>query len=281
MPSPKVYELLQSHWQRKQKTDKKFSLRYLAKKAELSPSYLSKILSGQKPLPLPRLRALATALDLDPVAIRGLERTAIREHAGAEEMAENLELEVESNSGISETPPLPDLPSAEYQSAQSQTALGEWYYLPILDLTTCPGFEPSWIVERLGLRQEIADRAWNNLLELGWVEEIKGNKGKSWRKAADKLRFPSSRIDPRIQRHHTKMLQKAAEELAYKKTDEDFRRRLILGASVATNEASYRKAEKYLEEALFKAADILASGRADRVYYLAFQLFPLTKPEKK
>lgn len=270
MPSPKVFELLQSHWQRKQKADRKFSLRYLARKADLSPSYLSKIFSGQKPLPLPRLRALAAALDLDPVAIRGLERSALREQAGVEDLAENLELDLGSAPEFS---PLPDLPSADYQSASSQTALEEWYYLPILDLATCAGFEPSWIAERLGLRTEIAEKAWARLQELGWVEF----KGGRWKKVNTKIRFPSSRIDSRIQRHHTRMLQKAADELAYRKTDDDFKRRLILGASVATNEASYRKAEKYLEEALFKAADILSTGKADRVYYLAFQLFPLTK----
>jgi uncharacterized protein (TIGR02147 family) len=270
MAGTKVFELLRQHWQTRQKKDRKFSLRYLARKADLSPAYLSKIFSGQKPLPLARLRALASALDLDPVAIRALERTTIREHAGVEEFSENLELEMDGGAAAS---PLPDLPSADYQSASSQTALEEWYFLPILDLATCAGFEPAWIHERLGLKPEVADRAWARLQELGWVESKNGK----WRKVTTKIRFPSSRIDPRIQRHHTKMLQKAADELAYKKTDDDFRRRLILGASVATNETSYRKAEKYLEEALFKTADILSTGKADRVYYLAFQLFPLTR----
>lgn len=270
MAAPKVHELLRQHWETKQKANRRLSLRSVARKAALSPSYLSKIFSGQKPLPLPRVRGLAAALDLDPAAIRNLERAALREQAGAEHMAENLELDMGS---AADSAPLPELPSADYRAAPSQTALEEWYYLPILDLVTCAGFEPAWISDRLGLRAEVAERAWARLRELGWVEQSAGK----WRKVSDKLRFPASRIDPRIQRHHTKMLQKAADELAYRKTDDDFRRRLILGASVATNEASFRKAEKYLEEALFKAADIMSAGRADRVYYLAVQLFPLTR----
>lgn len=271
MAAAKVHDLLREHWESKKRKNSRLSLRAVARKAGISPSYLSKIFSGQKPLPLARVRPLASALDLDPAAMRTLERAALREQAGAEEFAENLELD-----SIEETPSshaLPDLPSATYQNAPSQTALEEWYYLPILDLTTCAGFETSWITERLGLRPEVAEKAWNRLLEMGWVEQRNGK----WKKVSTKIRFPASRIDSRIQRHHTKMLQKAADELAYRKTEEDFRRRLILGASVATNEASYRKAEKYLEEAMFKAADILSTGKADRVYYLAFQLFPLTK----
>lgn len=278
MAKTRVHELLRQHWEARRRANRRLSLRNVARKANLSPSYLSKIFSGQKPLPLPRVRSLAAALDLDPPAIRTLERAALREQAGAEDLAENLELDLSAVSAPEAEPePLPDLPSAGYARAPSQTALEEWYYLPILDLATCAGFEPSWIPERLGLRPEVAERAWARLVELGWVEQTPAGK---WKKMADKIRFPASRIDPRIQRHHTKMLQKAADELAYRKTDDDFRRRLILGASVATNEASYRKAEKYLEEALFKTADILSTGRADRVYYLAFQLFPLTKPGK-
>lgn len=274
MASTRVHVLLRQHWEAKHKANRRISLRAIARKAGLSPSYLSKILSGQKALPLPRLRALASALDLDPAAIRNLERAALREHAGEHGLAENLELDLTTSAApYAPTEPLPDLPSAHFESMPGQTALEEWYYLPILDLTTCAGFDPSTIHERLGLKPEVAERAWARLRELGWVVSSAGR----WKKVADRIRFPASRIDPRIQRHHTKMLQKAADELAYRKTDEDFRRRLILGASVATNEASYRKAEKYLEEALFKAVDILGTGRADRVYYLAFQLFPLTK----
>jgi len=266
MARPKSFELLQQHWKTKQKSNPRLSLRFLARKLELSPSYLSKIFSGQKPLPLARTRALAAALDLDPVALRALERAIVREQSPDEDTRENLDLDFDGSS-------LRELPSASFESAASQTALEEWYYLPILDLVTCHGFDPSWIAEQLGLKEDVAARAWKRLQELGWVEEKAGK----WRKVTERIRFSAPRIDEKIQRHHTKMLQKAADELAYRKSPEDFKRRLILGASVATNEASYRKAEKFLEEALFKTAEILATGRADRVYYCSVQLFPLSR----
>ena len=271
MAKKKAHELLQEHWKAKQSRNRRLSLRYLARKLEISPAYLSKILSGKKPLPLARLQALARELELDTVAVRGLERALLREQSLGTETLDNIELELD---GMARSP-LSDLPSAKYSAAGSTTVLEEWYYPPILDLVTCAGFRPEWISDRLGLKPEVADRAWNRIRELGWVEERDGK----WKKLQNKVRFPSHRVDPSIQRYHTKMLQKAADELAYRKTDEDFKRRLILGASVATNEESYRKAEKYLEEALFRAADILAAGKGDRVYYLAFQLFPLTRPK--
>ncbi|MGZ3652230.1 MAG: DUF4423 domain-containing protein [Bdellovibrionota bacterium] len=262
----KSHEQLRKHWQSRQSRKKSVSLRYLARKLAVSPAYLSKIFSGQKPLPLGRARALAKELELDTVAVRALERALLRERGRNADTQENLTLDLEGSA-------LPELPSDSFDAAPSTSALEEWYYLPILDLVTCRGFEPRWISKRLGLREEVAGRAWNRLQDLGWVENRQGR----WTKIARKIRFPSHRIDPSIQRHHTSMLKKAAEELQHRKLEEDFARRLILGASVATNEESFRKAEKYLEEALYKAASILAEGTADRVYYLAFQLFPLTK----
>ncbi len=272
--SAKPHELLRLHLEAKQKINPRLSLRYLARKLDLSPSYLSKVFAGLKPLPLKRLRVLAAAMDLDPIALRGLERAILRIQALGEDTQENLDLETESEAGTRS--PLAPLPSSAYQPSSDQIALDEWYYLPILDLVTCHGFEPSWIGQRLGLRPEIAERAWNRLRECSLVE----NQGGKWRKVTNKIRFPAHRADSRIQRHHTKMLKKAADELAHRKTDGDFSQRLIVGASVATNEESYRRAEKYLEEALFKATDILSTGKADRVYYLAVQLFPLARPKK-
>jgi len=259
------HELLAKHWKAKRARNRRLSLRYLARKLGVSAPYLSKILSGQTPLPLARGRALAAELELDPVAVRTLERALLRERSANADTQENLILDVDAT--------VPRLPSETFEAAPSTTALEEWYYLPILDLVTCPGFAPAWIEERLGLRKEVAERAWARLQELGWVEKRDGK----WAKLSKRIRFPAHRVDPSIQRHHVAMLGKAAEELKHRKLDEDFRRRLVLGASVATNEESFRRAEKYLEEALFKAVDMLANGRADRVYYLGLQLFPLTK----
>jgi len=277
MPAAKSHELLLRHWKAKQGRNKRLSLRYLARKLDISPPYLSKLLSGQKPLPMHRLRAIAKELELDPAAVRALERAVLREQHQDEDLRENIELEVPGGESA-----LGELPSSGFEIAPSYTALEEWYYLPILELITLEGFEPSWIPVRLGLQPSVAEAAWKRLLDLGWV---KFNEEKGWwEKSANRIRFPAARLDPAIQRHHTKMLQKAADELARRRTEEDFRRRLILGASVATSEAGFRKAEKFLEEALFKAVEIMGSARAgspDRVYYVSLQLFPLSKTNSK
>lgn len=260
-----AHEILNAHLEAKKAKNPRFSLRMVAKKLDISPAYLSKILSGKKPLPLPRARALAALLELDALALRQLERAVVAKKVNAPAAEANASFRLEE-AGAS-------LPSESFSVTQSFGALDHWYYLPILEFVTCADFTPDRIANRLGLRREVADRAWARLVAEGLVAQ----ENNQWKKVTRKLRFPAARIDPRIQKHHLKMLDKAAEELTYRKTAEDFARRMILGASVATNEESFLEAKRYLEESLFKAAEMLARGRGDRVYYLGMQLFPLSR----
>jgi uncharacterized protein (TIGR02147 family) len=265
----KPHEILRQHWEAKRRRNPHLSLRGLARRLSLSAPYLSKVLSGKKPLPMNRARRIAEQLELDAVSVRSLERAILRNKDLSPATITNLEL-------APSAPESGTLPSEEFARMGSQTALEEWYYLPILDFVTCTDFAPEKISDRLGLKPEVAERAWARLCGLGWVKQ----EGASWKKVTGKIRFPASAIDPVIQKHHLKMLEKAGQELQYRRTPEDFQRRLILGATIATNEESYRKAEAYLEEAIFQAAQTLSEGPADRVYYLALQFFPLTKNQK-
>lgn len=258
-----AHEILNSHLEAKKAKNPRFSLRMVAKKLDISPAYLSKILSGKKPLPLARARALAALLELDALALRQLERAVVAKKVNAPATEANASFRLEEAA----------LPSESFAVSQSFGALDNWYYLPILEFVTCTDFAPELIAQRLGLQPAVAERAWDKLLAEGFVVHEDGR----WTKVARKLRFPAARIDPRIQKQHLKMLEKAGEELTYRKTAEDFARRMVLGASVATNEESFLEAKRYLEESLFKAAEMLTRGPADRVYYLGMQLFPLSR----
>lgn len=255
----KSAELLSQGLAQKKSKSPHFSLRYLAKRLGISPSYLSKVFTGKKPLPLSRLAALAKELELDPYSLRALKRALAREQ---KELGLNDEL----------IPLESSLPSEEFEVSHDFFLIEDWYFLAILELVTCKGFSPECISRRLGLKEEVAQYGWKQLLARGLVQEKNG----TWEKTKKKIRLPSAKLDQRFQNHHIRMLRKAAEE-AGKKSEAEFARRLTLGASVATNEESFLKAKKYLEDSLMEAGKILTTGPADRVYYLTFQLFPLTQ----
>ena len=267
------HEILKSSFERKREKNPRFSLRLFASKLELSPGFLSKVLAGKKPIPMARIDDITALLGMDAYATRRFHQALIREQTISNDLEENMSIDLAQVHEPVATP------SAVYRRVDTQkhSVLEDWYYLAILDLVDCRGFkaEPAWIAERLGLKEAVAEKAWTRLQNLGCVACENGQ----WRKVAEKILFPASRTDLLIQKHHLTMLAKAGENLK-KTAHEDFLRRLFLGATVSTNEKSFAKAKKYLEEALCKAGDILAEGEADRVYYLAFQLFPLTIESK-
>ena len=61
----KTHELLSKYVERK-KSQYGVSLRSLAGQLEVSPSFLSRILSGKKPVPYALLLKMKTVLDIDP-----------------------------------------------------------------------------------------------------------------------------------------------------------------------------------------------------------------------
>ena len=264
---PTSLKILTEHFALKKKKFSKLSIRWLAGQLKLSVPYVSRVFKGAKPLPLARVKAIGKLLDLDPMAVRQLHLAVIRESKMAEDAKEDLEVAVPATSASTDEP-FNLLPTNTYW------LLGEWYYLALLDLVDCVDFsdDPQWIAKKLRITVPLADRAWRRLQAGGIVEK----QGGRWRKVQKKIRFPTSKIDPSIQNYHQLMLRKTAEELRARKSQSDFDRRLIIGATVSTNEASMRKANKYMEDALFQAAEILAEGSPDRVCYIAFHLLPLT-----
>lgn len=256
-------EILNQFFLKKNKSRKNFSLRMLARKMELSPSYLSKILRGQKPVPNSRISEFAKYLEMDTYAKRRLQRTLLKEQDWDVDAQQTAEMEIPAA-------------SERYKRAEPDALwlLEKWYYLPLLALLDCDHFrgEPAWIADQLGLKKEIADQAWQRLLDSGII--AKGENG--WQKVQSRMIFPNGKANIMIQKFYGEMFAKTCRVMTEARA-EDFGQRMILGASVSTNPESFEKAKKYLEEALCRAGELLDDGPRTQVYYLAAQLIPLTR----
>jgi len=273
----KAHELLKKYFEKKREKNAKFSLRLLASKLKLSPAFVSNVLSGKRELPLPRAGEFARILDMDAFATRKLVRAIVMEQDLDRETMGDINLDPdEVNASL-----LGELPSEKYLESISKnhSVLDQWYYLPILDLTSCKGFraDPAWIADRLGLKKEVAEMAWKRLVNMGCVTERAGK----WRKEEERILFPAARTDPVIQKYHLFLLEKSMDELRNQRSEENFQRRLVMSISVSSNPENLARAKKYLEEALIRAADILNEGPGEEVYHLGVQCFPLTKPDSE
>jgi transcriptional regulator with XRE-family HTH domain len=126
-----------------------YSLRSFAKALDLSPSFLSKILNGQRRITDQVFQKVATHLDLEPKQI--------------EQLSEN------KNSLLCES---------NFKNLQIEyfKMISDWYHYALLELTHCEGFRnsPDWIASKLGITVNQAKAAIERLLHLELLEMKNG-----------------------------------------------------------------------------------------------------------
>lgn len=223
-------------------------MRSLARRLQVSPSFLSRTLSGKKPLPAELQAKLARALDIEP-----------------ELLDPNAKIQVVNQA-------VEDWVIADDKAIQ---ALRNWYYIPILELTTLRNFDgtAAAIGRRLKLSLPTTEIALRELVSLGLLAVENGR----YRKADGKLRFTSAKSIHLIRKFHDEMLEKAQQELRTATSDDDFQKRLIAGITVSSTPEAVQEAKRKLSACLHEIANDLTAEPGTEVYHLATQLFPLTK----
>jgi uncharacterized protein (TIGR02147 family) len=245
---------------RLQRANKSYSLRRFAAQVGLSPSFVSEVFQGKKPLPARHFSDVCRILQLDDIASEQLR------HALRDELLP-AELKV-SDTTSSKKPSYQELSRADFP------LLSRWYFLTILDLTTCKTFrpDPKYIARRIGISVPEARQAWEILQRLGAVEEKSGN----WRKCTDHLRFPTTASEPAVRAYHSQTIPLALRELQRAGKNE-FDCRLITGLSVAVNPEKIQDAKRHMQKALMEVGQILTDGECTEVYQVQCQLFSVTR----
>jgi uncharacterized protein (TIGR02147 family) len=269
-PSP--YEILGKAFKTRAKGAPGFSLRRLAQMVDLSPSHLSRVLKGEKKFPERKIEHFVKALSMDDSRAQLLRQSVLWEiikskgtafQAASEMLNQGGELSIEN-------------PMAEYDelSPAEYEILQAWYNIALLDLTTCSNFtsDPKTIAARLGISVKQVDSALAALLRAGLIQAT----SKGYTKSKRRLRFPGTKSLPVLRKFHRAMIQRALYVLDKQTSDEEFKKRLITGVTVAINPAQIGKAKRKLETALHEAVAILSSGECTEVYQINLQLFAMT-----
>jgi uncharacterized protein (TIGR02147 family) len=257
-----THEVLRKYFE-KRKANAGFSLRSLARRLEVSPSFLSRVLSGAKPVPYPLLLKLGTALDIAPEVF-----TSIKE---AHSQAPEPELAPKKGKRKIKTA----LEDWDLASVDSVSILRQWYYLPILEFTTLGNYDGAAesIASRLGLSLGVVESALRELEHLGLLEWKKDR----FVKTKEKLRWGSGKSVDEVRKFHDQMLARAQLELRRNGNPEDFALRFITGITLSTTPDRIAAAKKKLAECLHDIANELITDSGTEVYHLAAQLIPLTK----
>lgn len=252
--SRQARKILKSSWQRLRKSNPtKWSLRNLARKSRVSPGFLSKVLSGKKSLPPKLALRLAELMSLDELSVI--------------QVSGNLH-NSSLNSDVMDTVDLAPM--------ESEWLLGRWYRLALLDLMTTDDFQNdvSWMARRLGISTHEIERSLRMLEQEGLAKK---NKSGNWQKTSQRLRFPTTTSKEVIRNHHKAQIKKALLVLENQLTPVEFKKRLIMGITLACNPANLEKIKVKLQNALYEAAVELSDGACTEVYQMNLQLFQVTK----
>jgi len=229
-----------------------YSLRALAKKLNLSPSHLSRVLRQQKHLSYQTSLRIARELNIPQHETQEiLDSATERKKTGR------------SNPVQSRDPKL-----LEYDTFK---VISEWYYFPLLELVRTKGFksQPAWIAKRLGISVPLVTAALRRLEGLGFIQMTNGQitlSENSFLKTSDDLKAIA------IRRHHEQMLGKSLEALE----NQDVLRREFQGLNLNFDLSQISEAKSVLREFTKRFNKKFGKASGEEVYQLNLQFFSLT-----
>lgn len=257
-------KILKSALEKKLRQNPHLSMRQVAKKIGISPSFLSLIVNGKRQMPVNRARSICQVLDIDREKVDFIVMQELK--GGKASRSVSLSSTVISPEKGTE---LKFIPKRLFWM------LSQWYYLPVLNSTLLASYDgsPGWIARELGLELQTVEDALQRMWAAGLLEERQGQ----FVKTDAYQDFHSGAPDADIRKFHDKGMSIAQKELRAKTTPADLDQRLITSMifSIAENDVPWMKQEivslmrRYLEKS--------SKSSRDKIYHLGVQLFPYSK----
>ena len=251
-----IQQLLQARMAEGKARNPAFSLRAFARRLELSPAMVSRVLSGQRQVSARLAKKIVKALMMDPqeqaqvLALfppeRGKPRRAVE--------ADRLD------------------PHYLRMTADYFKMISEWHYFAILSLFKTVEFDsdPRWIASRLGLDVSVVERALERLERLKIVRRHKDGR---LTRSSVRYRTTDDVTNLSVRKAHFESLELARQSLESDPVD----RRDFTSLTLAFPEKRLPEAKVMIRkfENEFDTVFEEGSERRDQVYRLCVSLFPL------
>lgn len=227
----------------RQRRNKRYSLRAMAKDMGISLTALHGVLAGERHLSKKNLQRVAQRLDWSL--------------GKASEALTSLRIPVD--------------PTEQLLREDQFCAIADWLHLAILNLARLPKVRVASVSERLGVEPEECEAALARLVRLEMIaieEGILVRKSPSFGTTTD---IPSAAIRAF---HHNNLIraQKALDDVPVDQ-------RHFLTIAAASNEEKMREVKGRIEEFRKEILTILSTPEPDRVYFLNIQIFPVSTEE--
>ncbi|MBK25749.1 MAG: hypothetical protein CME70_17250 [Halobacteriovorax sp.] len=250
-------KILKDFWNDKKKINPSFSMRSFAKFLNCSPSVLSLILNGKRPLTTTKAIEFSAKLKLDfKLQEKFLEAVAKDEFYRLNE-TERKERSLKE--------------SLDYKQLQLDhfKVIHDWYHFGILNLCLIKGFQSntSWIANSLGITVIEAGEAINRLKRLNLLREENGELIRT----EQSLETPSDIPSSAIRNFHHQNIARAKASLE----SVDLENRDITSIMMPVDKTKLLEAKKMIKNFRKELSAFLKSGEThDQIYSLNIQLFP-------
>lgn len=250
------HDFLNVFYQRKKSRNNNLSLRSIARIMGISPSYFSEILNGKKNIPTNKLKEILSILDIDDFAALYLKNCLKQEGHKDYTMTDEDFLNLYR-----------DFKEDDFNIFK------EWFYIPLMELTTLSSFvnDNTWMAKKLGISEAEVGVAIFHLKKAKYLTVEDGKLTKTNKQLIYKAKNPQKMA----QTYHKNMILKSTEQFE-KNTQEDFDRRAIASYTLSVNPEALPDVMKKLKSDVLTSASIASEGECTEVYQLNLQFYPLT-----
>lgn len=256
---------LRASLEEKAKQNPAFSLRAFARFSGISPSHLSRTLSGQKKLSSSSVHLIANSLGLSAGETNHLLALVELEKTTDDKKKSRIVRSLGRQAGG----------RTKVLSLENFQVLSDWYHFAILALAKTRGFQASslWLAQRLGIRSLDAKFALERLVKLGLLEKH----GSGWRAADDgQISTTDDLASAAIRENHRQHLQLAEKALAELAVEVREFNNLTLAMNLGDIPKAKRKIRAFIDE--FNRE--MERDQAQEIFQLNVQFYPLSRREK-
>lgn len=246
------------------------SLRGWSESVGLSPTYISLVFNSKRLPNFETLKQLGLFLDMDKLAL-----TELKEAYQVDWLRKNhidtAPVKKQSKKIRS------DLSDIEVPMMDDTLIFKSWLNLALSEFTLCDGFteDPLTLSRLFSVSPQEIKEAFHYLIKSEFL--VRDESG-VLRKKHKKVRFPFSRRSRQLMRNfHKQMILKSLRHMETCTDQQAYDRRFIDGYTIAVAPEKIEEAKLMLQKSMIEIAETLTDGKAEEVYQLQVQLFPISK----
>lgn len=258
-------KILQDEFEKRTKKNCNYSLRAFARDLAVSPSLISRVLSGQRNLSLSKARQIARTLFKDlkkrRIFIYSVEYETSKICSEKKEYLQKLERIYPDN-------------ESRNLKLDVLKIISNWYHVAIMDMTDLYDFNLKYnttlkIAKYLGVDQKEVKESIERLISVGLLKR----ENKKILKRHHKLVSPSGVSNQSIKEFHKQMLQKATTAI----TRQSIKRRYITGQTITISQEAYQDICEQVCKFQESVGQIIHSdvNQKNKLYHLGVQFFDL------